>query len=235
MGQRNLKIPLPFFKEILLMYQYLLFDLDGTITDSAEGITKSVDYALRTVVGIETEDLSTLTCYIGPPLVDGFMDNHHLDHDTATRCKDAYRARYEQVGLFENKVYDGIPNALARLQQARKTIALATSKPEVFAVRILEHFGLTQYFDVICGATMDGTISQKDEVITETLCRLGNPPLSETIMIGDRYHDMCGAKKHGIDALGVLYGFGSEQELTENGATALAKTPEAAAEWLLNR
>ncbi|MGM9613832.1 MAG: HAD hydrolase-like protein [Butyricicoccus sp.] len=215
------------------MYHYLLFDLDGTLTDSQEGITKSVDHALRTIAGIETADLSTLTPYIGPPLVDGFMENHHLDHDTAVRCKDAYRARYEKIGLFENRVYDGIPAALARLQAAGCTLALATSKPEVFAVRILEHFDLSRYFTVICGATMDGRISQKDEVIDETLRRLGNPSPDDTIMIGDRRHDVLGAKRHGLRCLGVRFGFGSEAELREAGAYALAATPQDMADWLL--
>lgn len=215
------------------MYQYLLFDLDGTLTDSQEGITRSVDYALRTVAGIETADLSTLTPYIGPPLVDGFMDNHHLDHDTAVRCTSAYRERYREIGLFENRVYDGIPEALERLHRAGRKMALATSKPETFAVRILDHFDLTQYFDIICGATMDGRISQKDEVVSETLRRLGNPAPEQTIMIGDRLHDVLGAKKHGLKCLGVLFGFGSEDELREAGAYALAESPRAMADWLL--
>ncbi|MBS5702902.1 MAG: HAD hydrolase-like protein [Butyricicoccus pullicaecorum] len=215
------------------MYHSLLFDLDGTLTDSQEGITKSVDHALRTVAGIVTVDLSTLTPYIGPPLVDGFMENHHLDAETAVRCKDAYRARYEKVGLFENRVYDGIPEALGRLQDAGCTLALATSKPEAFALRILEHFGLSKYFTVVCGATMDGRISQKDEVIGETLRRLENPAPEDTIMIGDRRHDVLGAKRHGLRCLGVLFGFGSEAELREAGAYALAATPQAMAGWLL--
>lgn len=215
------------------MYRYLLFDLDGTLTDSEEGITKSVDHALRTVAGIRTADLSTLTPYIGPPLIDGFMENHHLDYDTAVRCKNAYRSRYEQVGLFENRVYDGIPQALARLADAGRVIALATSKPEVFARRILEHFDLARYFTIVCGATMDGRISQKDEVIAETLRRLGSPAPAQTIMIGDRRHDMQGARAHGLDALGVLFGFGSEEELRQAGAAALVPTPAAMADWLL--
>ena len=215
------------------MYHFLLFDLDGTLTDSQEGITKSVDHALRTVAGIKTADLSTLTPYIGPPLVDGFMENHHLDYDTAVRCKNAYRARYEQTGLFENRVYDGIPEALARLRAAGCTLALATSKPEIFARRILDHFDLSGYFTVICGATMDGRISQKDEVIAQTLHRLGDPPAGDTIMIGDRRHDVLGAKKRGLPCLGVLFGFGSETELRAAGAAQLAATPQDMADLLL--
>lgn len=215
------------------MYRYLLFDLDGTLTDSEEGITKSVDYALRTVAGIETADRRTLTPYIGPPLIDGFMDNHGLDYATAVRCKDAYRRRYEDVGWSENRVYAGIPEALARLQSAGRTLALATSKPKVFASRILAHFHLAQYFTVVCGATLDGRISQKDEVVAETLRRLGAPPAGETVMVGDRRHDVLGAKAHGLDALGVLFGFGTAEELRAAGAKALAETPAAMADWLL--
>lgn len=217
------------------MYRYLLFDLDGTLTNSEEGITKSVDHALRTVAGIETADLSTLTTYIGPPLVDGFMENHHLDYDTAVRCKDAYRARYQTIGLYENRLYDGIAEALARLHAAGRTLALATSKPEVFAQRILVHFDLAQYFTVICGATMDGRVSQKDEVITTALERLGHPPADEIVMIGDRRHDVHGAAAHGIDALGVLFGFGSAEELQTAGAISLVDTPHAMTDWLLCR
>ena len=209
----------------------ILFDLDGTLTDSGPGIMKAGQYALR-AFGIE-RDWRELSFFVGPPLSETFA--HFVSAENVDAAVAKFREYYQQDGWLDNAPYPGIPALLAHLKREGKRLFVATSKLDTMAERILEHFGLTQYFDVICGATMDGTISQKDEVITETLRRLGNPPLSETIMIGDRYHDMCGAKKHGIDALGVLYGFGSEQELTENGATALAKTPEAAAEWLLTR
>lgn len=215
------------------MLKYILFDLDGTLTDSEEGITKSVDFALRQV-GIETADLSTLTPYIGPPLVDGFMQNHHLPHDKAVFCKDEYRKRYEKVGLFENRVYDGIPEALAKLQAEGFTLALATSKPEVFARRILDRFALSQYFDEIGGATMDGRIGRKHEVITETLRRLGDPTAEEVLMVGDRLHDIEGAHRLGLRAVGVLFGFGSKDELTDAGADYLAETPAAMAQLVLD-
>ena len=215
------------------MYRYLLFDLDGTLTDSAEGITRSVDHALRTAAGITTDDLSTLTPYIGPPLIDGFMENHHLDYDTAVRCKQAYRERYQKIGMFENRVYDGIPDALDRLRQAGRVLAVATSKPEEYAVRILEHFGLQDRFVTICGATMDGRISQKDEVICEALRRLGSPDPEQVMMIGDRRHDVLGAEKHGLRTLGVLFGFGTAEDLRAAGAYALAQTPAQMADWLL--
>jgi|InofroStandDraft_1065614.scaffolds.fasta_scaffold27495_2 phosphoglycolate phosphatase len=209
------------------MYQYLLFDLDGTLTDSQEGITKSVDYALRTVAGIQTADLSTLTAYIGPPLIDGFMENHHLDDKTAAQCKKIYRSRYETIGLYENRVYAGIPEALSRLRAAGFTLAVATSKPEPLAKRILVHFGLDGYFTEICGATLDGRISQKEDVIAEVLRRLGHPAAQTVLMIGDRRHDVQGAKTHGLNCLGALWGFGTKTELQTAGAALLASTPEA--------
>lgn len=215
------------------MYRYLLFDLDGTLTNSEEGITKSVDYALRTVAGIETEDLSTLTPYIGPPLVDGFKENHHLDTATAERCRDAYRERYREIGLYECHLYAGIAGALEQLHAAGRTLALATSKPEFFAKRILAHFDLTAYFTAICGASMDGRVSQKGEVIALALHSLGYPPAEQTLMIGDRFHDVQGAAQHGLKTLGVLFGFGGEAELTSAGALALVHTPQEMAQWLL--
>jgi len=209
------------------MYQYLLFDFDGTLTDSQEGITKSVDYALRTVAGIQTADLSTLTAYIGPPLIDGFMENHHLDDKTAAQCKKIYRSRYETIGLYENRVYAGIPEALSRLRAAGFTLAVATSKPEPLAKRILVHLGLDGYFTKICGATLDGRISQKEDVIAEVLRRLGHPAAQTVLMIGDRRHDVQGAKTHGLNCLGALWGFGTKTELQTAGAALLASTPEA--------
>lgn len=204
------------------MITTLFFDLDGTLTDSQEGITKSVAYALQTVCGIEITDLNTLTCYIGPPLVDGFMENHHLDRQTAERCKDAYRDRYQDTGLFQNKVYPDIPEVLTILKQQGFTLCVATSKPEKFAVQILEHFELAQYFTVISGASMDGTISTKGEVVANTMRRIGNPAPSEILMIGDRNHDILGAHMYDISAIGVLYGFGSREEFEKVHADAIA-------------
>ncbi len=204
------------------MITTLFFDLDGTLTDSQEGITKSVAHALRTVCGMEITDLSTLTCYIGPPLVDGFIENHHLDRQTAERCKDAYRDHYQDTGLFQNQVYPDIPEVLATLKQQGFTLCVATSKPEKFAVQVLDHFELSQYFTVISGASMDGTISTKGQVIANTLRRIGNPNPCEILMIGDRNHDILGAHQYGIRAIGVLYGFGTQEEFEKAQADAIA-------------
>lgn len=204
------------------MIKTLFFDLDGTLTNSKEGITKSVAYALQTVCGIETPDLDTLTCYIGPPLVEGFIENHYVDYETAKRCKDVYRERYRETGLFQNEVYPNIPEVLAHLKQQGFTLCVATSKPEEFAVQILEHFGLAQYFTLISGASMDGTISNKGEVIANTLHRMGDTDPSEILMIGDRNHDIFGAHAYDIRVIGVLYGFGSREEFEKAQADAIA-------------
>lgn len=209
------------------MIHYLFFDLDGTLTDPKEGITKSVAYALDKVCGIQVADLDTLTPYIGPPLVDGFMENHHLDLATAERCRDAYRERFRTVGLFENRLFPEMPALLADLKAQGYVLCTATSKPLDFAVRILDHFDLSQYFTLISGATMDGTISTKVQVIEHTLEQLGQPDRNTVLMIGDRKHDIAGAHAAHVRAVGVLFGFGSREELELAGADAIAPTIDA--------
>lgn len=206
------------------MIDTLFFDLDGTLTDPKEGITRSVDYALRTVCHIHTSNLDTLTPYIGPPLIEGFMENHGLDRATAERCKDAYRERFRTIGLFENRLFPEIPSVLQHFQQSGFQLCVATSKPEVFAIRILDHFGLSSYFSQISGACLDGTISTKTQVIQNTLRRIGNPPPDSVLMIGDRKHDIIGAHECGMRAIGVLFGFGSRAELEAAQADAIAQT-----------
>ena len=201
--------------------RYLLFDLDGTLTDSSEGITKCVAHALRTVCGIEVNDLQSLLPYIGPPLVDGVMANHGVDLETARACTAAYRARYAEVGLFENRPYDGIHAALDELRADGYHLSVATSKPTTFSTRILEHFGLADCFDEICGATMDGKVSTKEQVIQSLLDRLGGDARGAMLMIGDRKYDVEGAHAFGIPCVGVLYGFGSREELEKAGADAI--------------
>ena len=188
------------------MKRYLFFDLDGTLTDPKEGITKSVAYALDKVCGIQTPDLDALTPYIGPPLVEGFMENHHLDAETAARCRDAYRERLRTIGLFENRLFPEIPALLRALTDQGYILCTATSKPEDFATRILDHFGLSKFFSLISGATMDGQISTKVQVIEHTLARLGQPDRAHAIMIGDRRHDIQGAHAAGPRAIGALPG-----------------------------
>ena len=209
------------------MIKHLFFDLDGTLTDPKEGITKSVAYALKEVCGIEVEDLDSLIPYIGPPLVAGFQENHGVDEATAHACTAAYRVRFRDVGLFENRPYDGIRATLDGLREKGYTLYVATSKPTEFSVRILEHFGLADCFEHICGATFDGRISEKHEVIAELLRLAGEPDKDEIVMIGDRKYDIEGAHAFGIRAVGVTYGFGTREELETAGADALCESVTA--------
>ena len=155
-----------------MSWKYLLFDLDGTLTDSSEGILNCVIYALE-AAGIEVPDREKLLQFVGPPLIEGFQDIIGMDHAAAVQATVKYRERYGVIGLFENKPYDGIALALSRLKSQGKVIALATSKPESYAVRILQHFNLMKYFDVAVGASMDESRNNKTAVIKEALRRLG--------------------------------------------------------------
>lgn len=214
------------------MIKHLFFDLDGTLTDPQEGITKCVAYALHKVCSIEVEDLNTLVPYIGPPLVAGFQEFHGVSEETAHACTEAYRERFRDVGLFENRPYDGIRAALDGLRAEGYKLYVATSKPTEFSVRILERFGLADCFDHICGATMDGRISEKHQVIAELLRLSGNPATDEIVMIGDRKFDIIGAHAFGIRAVGVLYGFGSREELEAAGADAICESVDKLAETI---
>lgn len=199
------------------MFKYILFDLDGTVTDSAEGITNSVKYALIKS-GAEIPDYSVLKKFIGPPLINGFQDFCGFDKRTAVKAVEYYREYYREKGIFENSVYGGIVPLFEKLREDGKQIILATSKPELFAKQILEHFNLTEYFYDIVGATMDEKRTQKSEVISYVLEKNGITDKDSVIMIGDRHHDILGAKENGIKSLGVLYGFGDYMELKTAGA-----------------
>ena len=213
-------------------YTYLLFDLDGTLTDPKEGITKSVQHALK-AFGIEEPDLDKLTVFIGPPLVPSFMEFYGLDHEQALEAVKVYRERFSTVGLYENRVLEGIPEMLARLKAKGKVLAVASSKPEVFVLKILEHFGLRDYFDEVVGALLDETRTAKKDVIEEALRRLKIKDRSEVLMIGDRKHDAEGARLCGLDSLGVYTGFAEEGELEEAGATFVCHSVEEMAERLI--
>ncbi len=203
--------------------KYILLDLDGTITDPKEGITKSVQYALKSK-GILVEDLDSLCRHIGPPLKTSFMDFYGFSESEAEELVKKYREYFRDTGIFENRVYEGMDELLRKLRTAGKKLITATSKPEVFAKRILEHFELDHYFDDICGASMDNSRIDKEDVIRYALEKNGIKDLSEVIMVGDREHDVIGAHKVGIASLGVLFGYGSRQELEEAGADRLALT-----------
>lgn len=207
-------------------YRYILFDLDGTLTDSAEGIINSVIYALNKY-GITENDRDKLTAFVGPPLTDSFMKYYGVTReDAAGVLTRNYRAYFSERGWAENRVYEGIPQALETLKAAGKHLIVATSKPEVFAKRIMEHFGLAQYFDVIGGSTLDGSISRKGDVIAYVIRQIGEEHLGEMIMVGDREHDVIGAREQKLPCIGVLYGYGSREELEAAGAYAVCETVE---------
>ncbi len=211
---------------------YILIDLDGTITNPKEGITKSVQYALKEM-GIVVEDLNTLTKHIGPPLKDAFVEYYGFQEEEANRAVDKYREFYNLHGIFDNIPYEGIEQLLSGWKNAGKSIIVATSKPEPLARRILEHFGLDIYFTDICGATFDDLRSQKDEVIRYALEKNQIRELSKVVMVGDRKYDTIGAKKVGISSVGVLYGFGSKEELMEAGTDLIVATVEELYEAIL--
>ncbi len=199
------------------------FDLDGTITDSSYGITNSVMYALKKF-GIEESDRTKLYKFIGPPLTDSFKEYYGFSGEEVRRAVAYYREYYQEKGIFENRVYDGFEEMLQKLKAAGKRLVVATSKPEPYAKKIIEHFGLSQYFDYVAGMELDGGRGTKADVIRYALLACGIEEQSEVLMVGDREHDVIGAKKAGIDCLGVLYGFGSREELEQAGADYIVKT-----------
>ena len=205
------------------MYHTVLFDLDGTLTDPGLGITNSVMYALEKW-GIEVEDRASLYRFIGPPLQDSFMQYYGFSAEDAEKSVAYYREYFRDKGLYENEVYPGAEKMLAGLKASGRKLAVATSKPEEFAIRILKHFQLDGYFDVIAGATMDSSRSKKADVIAYCLEKLNVSDLSGVVMVGDREHDIIGAKTVGVDSIGVLVGYGSREELAAAGATYIAET-----------
>ncbi|MBS6194448.1 MAG: HAD-IA family hydrolase [Clostridiales bacterium] len=208
------------------MSQVILFDLDGTLTESGEGITKCVQYALGKL-GIEENDLDRLRCFVGPPLKEQFMAYAGLDDEQAEQAVEYYRERYTTVGIFENHLYPKIPELLEVLKINDKILGVATSKPEKFAKQILEYFNIEQYFQVIVGSEMDGKRTNKAEVIEEALNRLQmQEERDKILMVGDKEHDVLGATSCGIRCVGVTYGYGSREELEEAGAVYIADTVE---------
>ncbi|HCB99711.1 MAG TPA: phosphoglycolate phosphatase [Ruminococcaceae bacterium] len=204
----------------------IFFDLDGTITNSKVGITKSAAYALRSF-GISVTDLDDLLPFIGPPLKESFMRYYDFTEQDAILAVRKYGEYFSKIGLYENAVYSGIESMLHQLRLKKRTLFVATSKPTYFAIKILSHFHLLSYFHSVFGSELDGTRSQKDEVLLYGLEQRHITDLSTTIMIGDRLYDIYGAKKAGISSIGVLYGFGSRFELEDAGADYIIETVSA--------
>ena len=206
------------------MYKTILFDLDGTLTDPGLGITNSVAYALKKY-GIEVENRQSLYSFIGPPLNDSFKKYYGFSDEKAMEAIWCYREYFADKGLYENEVYEGVEQLLGKIKESGRKIVLATSKPEQFAERILEHFDLIKYFDVVAGASMDEKRNKKGDVIKYAMEK-GGFTSDGAVMIGDREHDVFGAKENGVDTIGVLYGYGSRDELEKAGAMHIAQTVE---------
>lgn len=204
---------------------YLLFDLDGTLTDSKKGILRCMQYALEQC-GVPEPDQTKLHAFVGPPLYVSFHDMMGMDEAQTAFAISKYRERFSTVGMFENAVYDRIPDLLHTLKTKGYTLAVATSKPEVYTLQILAHFGLTAYFDVIAGSDIQNDTETKADVIRRALRRLQLPEHAppHTVMIGDRKHDILGAHACGIPCIGVRYGYAQGDELEANQADAIVST-----------
>lgn len=208
------------------MYRAILFDLDGTLTASGEGITKCVQYAMHKM-GIEEPDLRKLEEFVGPPLLDQFMKYCGFTEEQAHMAVQYYRERYEQVGIYENAPYPGVPELLSSLREHGYLLAVASSKPTHFVRRVLDHFDMTGYFHVIVGTETDGSRLSKSDVIEEALRRLGMEDQRENaVMVGDREYDIYGARERGLDCVAVTYGYGSLEELTKANPAYFADSAE---------
>lgn len=198
-------------------YDVFLFDLDGTLTDTGPGIRNSVAYALKQQ-GISVSDMSELNRFVGPPLIDSFKNFYGMNDEQADKAVADYRSVYAEKGIYENNIYDGMRELLKTLFEEGKTLAVATSKPERFAKLIVDDLQISQYFTLVAGADMEGTRNKKSLVIEYALDALNVTDRNRVLMIGDTKFDVIGARECGIDCLGVLFGYGSRQELEEAGA-----------------
>lgn len=206
------------------MRNVVLFDLDGTIIDSGEGVTRCVQHALNHF-GFGEQPHEALTRFIGPPLHLSFEEFYGMTPEEALKAVAVYRKRYSTVGVFENTLYEGIPELLKSLYDRGVMIVLATSKPLIFAEKILEYFHLKQYFSHIIGSNLDGTLTDKTEVVAFALEKSGVTDKTSAIMVGDRKFGVIGAQKNGIASVGALYGYGSAEEFEECGADFVIEKP----------
>ena len=208
-----------------MKYKYILFDLDGTITESGPGIMNSVEYALNKM-NREVGDRDTLKKFIGPPLTESMEKYYGMSEEEALLGVKYYREYYHDKGIYENRVYDGLEEVLKKINEAGKQAIVATSKPEKYAKIIIDHFHLTKYFACVAGMEMDGGRGTKAQVITYALEKNDITDKSKVLMIGDREHDVIGAHENGLACLGILYGFGSRKEFEEAGADYIRENVE---------
>lgn len=213
-------------------YDIIAFDLDGTLTDPAHGLILSFEYGLKKM-GVDFGPKESLKRFIGPPLYDEWRAEFGFSPEEAAEALRLFREYFAVYGWWDNEMYGGVPEMLARLKAAGKRIALATSKPEVFARQILNLFGLTEYFDFIGGASTDKTRDKKWEVLEYVLLGLGSPARERVILVGDRKYDAEGARKVGIASMGVTYGHGSEEEIAASGFDLVADSVSEIADKLI--
>ena len=204
---------------------YILFDLDGTLTDPAPGITKSVAYALEHF-GILAGDLDGLRKFIGPPLRESFPKYYGFDEEMTLKAIEKYREYYKEKGIYENRLIEGIEALLWDLSEHGRQLVVATAKPEVFAEVVLEHFDIRKYFRFVSGAELHGSRISKDDVIIYALETAGIDDPRSAVMVGDREHDVTGALRAGMECIGVLFGYGSREELQHAGAALVVETVE---------
>ena len=197
------------------------FDLDGTITDSQEGILNCVKYALESK-GVYENDIEKLKPFIGPPLTNAFMQYYGFSEEESYELLNKYRERFSDVGMFENKVYNGVEDMLSSLKSAGHTLVVVTGKPEVYSRQIIEHFGLDKYFDDVIGPSLSNTEEGKDELVRRAVDKFS----SDAVMIGDRKFDISGARANGLKSVAVYYGFGTREELDTSGADYFADSVE---------
>lgn len=202
---------------------YILFDLDGTLTDPAPGITRSVAYALEHF-GIRADDPGELRKFIGPPLRESFRKYYGFDEEMTLKAIEKYREYYKEKGIYENRLIDGIDALLRDLTEDGRKLVVATAKPEVFAEVVLEHFDIRKYFRFVCGAELHGPRISKDDVIVYALETAGIGDPRSAVMVGDREHDITGARRAGMECIGVLFGYGSREELQDAGAALVVET-----------
>lgn len=206
-------------------YNYYLFDFDGTLCDTTEGIFKSILYSLE-CYGITETDMEKLNFFVGPPLFVGYKETYGVSDEDAHWLIEKYRERYREKAAEESSIYDGIKELLAALKSKGKKIAIASSKPRIFVEEISAYHGIDKYIDFISAEELKSTHSSKKELINACLSFFNNPDKSEVIMIGDRFYDIDGAKAAGVDSAGAVYGFGTAEELTKAGATHILNTPQ---------
>ena len=204
------------------MYEYVFFDLDGTLTDSGEGIINAAVYALEKY-NIEVNDRSELRKFIGPPLQDSFSTDYGFQEDEIEDVIKTFREYYSEKGIFENTIYENIQTVLFELKNRGKKLVVATSKPEVFTKKVLDHFNISSYFVYVSGATLNNEKIKKVDIIFDAICKLGITDKSKVVMVGDRKLDVLGAKENGIDSIGVLWGYGDLLELEKAGPTYIAE------------